>query len=857
MAISEPKSAHLREVSLFAFNWKKSATEAHRMLEKFEDAELQALLAEDSTQMQEKLAKQLQVSQGAVSLRLNSLGMTQKLSRWVPHEHEKKSFLHRIVISGEKWIHFSNPTRQKSWGLPDQFPKQTPRPNRFGKNAMLCIWWDQTGVVYFELLKPGKMNDLHLKRSSAKFVPHLLTNEQKEHRKETCKNMVEMFNSDPHWIKIVITGDETWMYGYDPETKRQSSQWLQPGEPRFKKASLIKSKLKCLLITFINPIPAGRWSVPRTPHDSWSWRFPEGDADRRHPGAPSEKSPTVACSQQVWRLQVLVVASKTQRPQAGWPQNPVIQLKDAGHGLPEAQQSRHPRQEPDVRSRCSIRPVLPRRVESGFHPVQYMIALEQLLGKSSVYQLMKMSGQVLVELARVDLAERLVEEGLTIGTTLLKVFPYRQRPEKIVVGNLPLAIKDEDVVAALRPYCRVVSLTHEVVASGGYTWTTGNREALILLNEGMKLHQIPANLQTPSTSSSPAPPSSVANFPIRPYETPAPELPVPAPSISQLPSRAEPFLINTEPSAAPAKEKQTMYPSPVPAARRPQKQTMTVPSIQSTTPVTQILSPSLTLQERDQIENIFIQLGADSVLGPLYEEVDDGKVVAAKVQGTLLKYLKTSVTSLQWIQTLIERIQRTILNYLKTSETSVQWIQTLIKRIKRTILNYLKTSVTSQQWIQTLIKIIQRTILNYLKTSETSQQWIQTLIKIIQRTIFNYLKTSETSQQWIQTLIKIIQRTILNYLKTSETSQQWIQTLIKIIQRTIFNYLKTSETSQQWIQTLIKIIQRTIFNYLKTSETSQQWIQTLIKIIQRTILNYLKTSVTSLQWIQTLIERIQ
>ncbi|UYV61404.1 TRAF3IP1 [Cordylochernes scorpioides] len=33
MAISEPKSAHLREVLLFAFNWKKSATEAHRMLE--------------------------------------------------------------------------------------------------------------------------------------------------------------------------------------------------------------------------------------------------------------------------------------------------------------------------------------------------------------------------------------------------------------------------------------------------------------------------------------------------------------------------------------------------------------------------------------------------------------------------------------------------------------------------------------------------------------------------------------------------------------------------------------------------------------------------------------------------------
>ncbi|UYV64057.1 hypothetical protein LAZ67_2006419 [Cordylochernes scorpioides] len=92
-------------------------------------------------------------------------------------------------------------------------------------------------------------NDPHLKRSTAKFVPHILTN---EHRKETCKNMVEMFNSDPHWLKNVITGDETWVYGYDPETKRQSRQWLEPEEPRFKKARMIKSKLKCLLITFFD-----------------------------------------------------------------------------------------------------------------------------------------------------------------------------------------------------------------------------------------------------------------------------------------------------------------------------------------------------------------------------------------------------------------------------------------------------------------------------------------------------------------------------------------------------------------------------------------------------------------------------
>ncbi|UYV63329.1 hypothetical protein LAZ67_2003762 [Cordylochernes scorpioides] len=95
-------------------------------------------------------------------------------------------------------------------------------------------------------------NDLPLKRSPAKFGPHLLTNKQKENRKETCKSMVELFNSDPHWLKNVTTGDETWVYRYDIKTKRQSSLWLEPGEPRFKKARMIKSNLKCLLITFFD-----------------------------------------------------------------------------------------------------------------------------------------------------------------------------------------------------------------------------------------------------------------------------------------------------------------------------------------------------------------------------------------------------------------------------------------------------------------------------------------------------------------------------------------------------------------------------------------------------------------------------
>lgn len=37
-------------------------------------------------------------------------------------------------------------------------------------------------------------------------------------------DMLECNNQDQNFMKLIITGDETWVYGYDPETKAQSSQ---------------------------------------------------------------------------------------------------------------------------------------------------------------------------------------------------------------------------------------------------------------------------------------------------------------------------------------------------------------------------------------------------------------------------------------------------------------------------------------------------------------------------------------------------------------------------------------------------------------------------------------------------------
>ncbi|UYV64489.1 hypothetical protein LAZ67_3000951 [Cordylochernes scorpioides] len=93
--------------------------------------------------------------------------------------------------------------------------------------------------------------DLKLKKTPAKFIPRFLTNEQKLCRLATCEDMLEMTRTDPEWKDKIITGDETWVYGYDPETKRQSAEWRGQGKDRAKKSRILKSRNKVLLVAFL------------------------------------------------------------------------------------------------------------------------------------------------------------------------------------------------------------------------------------------------------------------------------------------------------------------------------------------------------------------------------------------------------------------------------------------------------------------------------------------------------------------------------------------------------------------------------------------------------------------------------
>lgn len=94
--------------------------------------------------------------------------------------------------------------------------------------------------------------ELQMRKVCAKLVPKVLTDEQKENRVSISRELLDRVRGDPDFLEQVITGDETWVFEYDPETKRQSSEWHTTESPRPKKARMSKSKVKSMLIAFFD-----------------------------------------------------------------------------------------------------------------------------------------------------------------------------------------------------------------------------------------------------------------------------------------------------------------------------------------------------------------------------------------------------------------------------------------------------------------------------------------------------------------------------------------------------------------------------------------------------------------------------
>jgi len=71
------------------------------------------------------------------------------------------------------------------------------------------------------------INDLRYRKYSVRWVPKMLKEDFKRQRIETSREVLEIYTEEGAVFLdlTLVTGDETWVYHFTPDSKQQSMEW--------------------------------------------------------------------------------------------------------------------------------------------------------------------------------------------------------------------------------------------------------------------------------------------------------------------------------------------------------------------------------------------------------------------------------------------------------------------------------------------------------------------------------------------------------------------------------------------------------------------------------------------------------
>ena len=96
-------------------------------------------------------------------------------------------------------------------------------------------------------------DDLGLVKKSARWVPKLLSDEQKKERVQRCEEFLKLVRRRSKAVlSNIVTMDESAVSFHTPETKQQSKQWLKKGQPGPIKARVHASRQKQMLLAYFD-----------------------------------------------------------------------------------------------------------------------------------------------------------------------------------------------------------------------------------------------------------------------------------------------------------------------------------------------------------------------------------------------------------------------------------------------------------------------------------------------------------------------------------------------------------------------------------------------------------------------------
>ena len=94
---------------------------------------------------------------------------------------------------------------------------------------------------------------LGLRKICACWVPHLLTDEQKQSRVRLASQVIDKYDKcDPRRLEEIVTGDETWICHFQPDSKAKNEIWVSSEGDRPVIAHRCKTSNRMLYAIFLD-----------------------------------------------------------------------------------------------------------------------------------------------------------------------------------------------------------------------------------------------------------------------------------------------------------------------------------------------------------------------------------------------------------------------------------------------------------------------------------------------------------------------------------------------------------------------------------------------------------------------------
>jgi histone-lysine N-methyltransferase SETMAR len=92
---------------------------------------------------------------------------------------------------------------------------------------------------------------LGMKKVCTRWVPKLLTPLQRANRVECCEELLQQSEANPStFFDRIVTGDECWVYHYDPLSQMEAKVWKRSDEPTPTRSRRQRSTRKLMMIIF-------------------------------------------------------------------------------------------------------------------------------------------------------------------------------------------------------------------------------------------------------------------------------------------------------------------------------------------------------------------------------------------------------------------------------------------------------------------------------------------------------------------------------------------------------------------------------------------------------------------------------